>query len=133
VHAITSHKDLIVWQQGIALAAKVYAATRLLPRDERFGLTSQLRRAAISIPSNIAEGSARRTRGEFIQFLHIARGSVSELETQTTIAVGQGLLPPQEAALTEIAEVGRLLDGLIARLMSESRTAHARACSPTSR
>ena len=129
---LTSHKDLIVWQKGIALAGKVYAATRLLPSDERFGLTRQLRRAAISIPSHIAEGCARRTRNELIHFLHIARGSVSELETQTTIAVDQGLLPQQDAPLAEIAEVGRLLYGLITSLASERRTAHAKACDQNS-
>jgi four helix bundle protein len=130
VPTITSHKDLIVWRKGVALAGKVYAATRLLPSDERFGLTQQLRRAAISIPSNIAEGTARRSRNELIHFLHIARGSVAELETQITIAVDQGLLPHPDAPLAEIAEVGRLLDGLITSLASERRTAHARACLP---
>ena len=126
---IISHKDLVVWQKSIALACKVYAGTRSLPRDERFGLTSQLRRAAVSIPSNIAEGSARRSRAEFLQYLHISRGSLAELETQYMIANRLALLSDASATLDDIAEVGRLLNGLIRSLVSSSRTAHARACS----
>ena len=126
---IVSHKDLVVWQKAIALACKVYAGTQLLPRDERFGLTSQLRRAAVSIPSNIAEGSARRTRTEFIQYLHISRGSLAELETLYLIASRLALLSDAAATLDEIAEVGRLLNGLIGSLAASSRAAHARACS----
>ena len=124
---IISYKDLVVWRKSVALASKVYAGTRLLPREERFGLQSQLRRAAISIPSNIAEGSARRSRAEFIHFLHISRGSLAELETQYTIASNLGLLKGA-ATLEEIAEVGRLLNGLIRTLASAGRTAHAKAC-----
>jgi four helix bundle protein len=129
---ITSHKDLIVWQKSVALAGKVYAATRLLPSQERLGLQSQLRRAAISIPTNIAEGAARGSRAEFLQFLHISRGSLAELETQYTIACHLGLLD-DAAMLDEIAQVGRLLNGLIRRLVSSSRAAHAKACAPNFR
>jgi four helix bundle protein len=107
----------------------VYAATRRLPTEERYGLISQLRRAAVSIPSNIAEGSARKNRNEFLQFLHIARGSLSELETQMMIAVEQGFLTQGESALEDVAEVGRLLNGLIRSLASSSRDSHAKACS----
>lgn len=128
---IISHKDLVVWQKSIVLACKVYAGTRSLPRDERFGLQSQLRRAAVSIASNIAEGSARRSRAEFIQFLHISRGSLAELETQYMIANRLALISNSAATLEEIAEVGRLLNGLIRSLVSSNRVAHARACSPT--
>jgi four helix bundle protein len=127
VDRIITHKDLIVWQKSIALACKVYAATRTLPREERFGLSSQLRRAAVSIPSNIAEGSARRSRAEFMQFLHIARGSLSEIETQALIAADQGFLQ-SPSLLEDISEVGRLLNGLLRSLSAASRTAHARAC-----
>jgi four helix bundle protein len=126
---IISHKDLVVWQKSVALACKVYAATRLLPREERYGLTSQLKRAALSIPSNIAEGSARRTRAEFIQYLHVSRGSLAELETQFLIASRLKLLSDAAATLEEIAEVGRLLNGLIRSLAASSQTAHAKACS----
>lgn len=125
---IISHKDLVVWQKAIALACKVYAGTRLLPRDERFGLQSQLRRAAISIPSNIAEGSARRSRAEFIQYLHISRGSLAELETQYMIIGRLALLRDAATTLEDIAEVGRLLNGLIRSLVSSPRAAHAKAC-----
>jgi four helix bundle protein len=125
---IISHKDLVVWQKSITLACKVYAATRLLPSEERFGLLGQLRRAAVSIPSNIAEGSARRSRTEFVQYLHIARGSLAELETQYMIVSRQALLNDAAATLEEIAEVGRLLNGLIRSLTASSRAAHAKAC-----
>jgi four helix bundle protein len=130
VKTIESHKDLIVWQKAITLASKVYAATRRLPAEERYGLISQLRRAAVSIPSNIAEGAARRHRSEFLQFLHIARGSLSELETQMMIVADQNLLGPDETTVENIAEVGRLLNGLIRSLASSRQEAHASACSP---
>ena len=130
---IESHKDLIVWQKAIKLASRVYAASRKLPHEERYGLSSQIRRAAISIPSNIAEGAARKSRAEFLQFLHIARGSLSELETQMMIALEQELAPSETAVLDDIGEVGRLLNGLISKLMSSHREAHANACSPMSR
>ena len=126
---ITSHNDLILWQKAVALAGKVYAATRQLPRDERFGLSLQLRRAAISIPSNIAEGSARRTRAEFVQYLHIARGSLSEVETQVLVARDQGLMSAN-CLLADIAEVGRMLNALISRLAVNRQAAHAKACAP---
>ncbi|MET0534231.1 MAG: four helix bundle protein [Steroidobacter sp.] len=129
---IISHKDLIVWQKAIALACKVYAATACLPREERFGLQTQMRRAAVSVASNIAEGSARRTRPEFIQFLHIARASLAEIETQYLIAAQQCLLHDTAATLDQIAEVGRLLNGLIRSLVSSNRKAHAQACAPPS-
>lgn len=125
---IVSHKDLVVWQKAVALACKVYAASRLLPRDERFGLQIQLRRAAVSIPSSIAEGSARHGRAEFVQFLHKARGALAELETQYIIASRLASLPDRAETLEEIAEVGRLLNGLIRSVASSSRAAHAKSC-----
>lgn len=125
---IVSHKDLVVWQKAIALACKVYAASRSLPREERFGLQSQLRRAAVSVPSSIAEGSARHGRAEFIQFLRSARGALAELETQYIIASRLTPLGDTAATLEEIAEVGRLLNGLLRSLVSSDRAAHAKAC-----
>ncbi|MFC4313415.1 four helix bundle protein [Steroidobacter flavus] len=127
---IVSHKDLIVWQKSVALACKVYAASRLLPRDERFGLQSQLRRSAVAVASRIAEGSASPSRAQFVQSLHASRCSLSELETQYLIA--SRLAPGNDTAATleEIAEVGRLLNGLIRRLVSSNRAAHAKACAP---
>lgn len=127
---IISHKDLIVWRKAIALACKVYSASRLLPRDERFGLQIELRRTALSIPSSIAEGSAGHGRADFIQSLHKSRSSLAALETQYIIA--SRLTPSTDTAaiLEEIAEVGRLLNGLIRSLASSSRSAHAKACAP---
>ena len=127
---IDSHKDLIVWQKSVALACKVYAASRLLPRDERCGLQSQLRRTAVAVASLIAEGAASPSRARFVQLLHASRSSLSELETQYLIA---GRLTPAieaHATMEAIAEVGRLLNGLIRSLVSSSRAAHARACAP---
>ena len=80
------HHDLRVWQDAMELVLKVYSVTGVFPVDERFGLTSQVRRASVSVPSNIAEGAARGSRKEFIHFLTIARGSLSELDTQLRIA-----------------------------------------------
>lgn len=83
---IQSHKDLIVWQRAMDLTLSVYELTHLFPSDERYGLISQMRRAAVSIASNIAEGRSRGSRNEFRQFLHIAYASGNELETQILIA-----------------------------------------------
>ncbi|MBN2135613.1 MAG: four helix bundle protein [Acidobacteria bacterium] len=81
-----THKDLEVWKLGIDLVEKIYQVTREFPKEEIYGLTSQIRRAGISIPSNIAEGAARKNTKEYIQFLYIALGSLSELETQLVIS-----------------------------------------------
>lgn len=87
-----THKDLQIWQQSIELVTIVYRLTEPFPNTEQFGLTSQMRRAAVSIPSNIAEGAARRSSKEFIQFLYISLGSLSELETQFIIAQKLGYI-----------------------------------------
>lgn len=83
---IRSYKDLKVWQKAMELAEAVFDTTKSFPKDELYGLVSQLRRAAVSVPSNIAEGSSRRSRGEFIRFINIASGSLSEVETQLMLA-----------------------------------------------
>lgn len=127
---IVSHKDLIVWQRAVALACKVYAASRSLPRDERFGLQRQLRRTAVAVASRIAEGSASRSRARFVQLLLASRCSLSELETQLLIASRLAPSDQTQLPLEEIAEVGRLLNGLIRSLVSSSRAAHAKACAP---
>ena len=80
------YRDLLVWQKGIALVKTIYEITRAFPDEERFGLISQMRRAAISIPSNIAEGQARKTTAEFVHFLSTAEGSLAELDTQLTVS-----------------------------------------------
>ena len=84
---VQDYKDLRVWHDAVALAREVYTLTAHFPRDELFGLTSQMKRSAVSVASNIAEGSKRRTTKELIQFLHIADGSLAELETQLQIAI----------------------------------------------
>jgi four helix bundle protein len=90
-----SYKDLIEWRKAMELVTEIYRATREFPRDELYGLTNQLRRAAVSVPSNIAEGQARFSRKEFRHFLSHARGSLVEIETQLTIAQNLGYLNPQ--------------------------------------
>jgi four helix bundle protein len=99
------------------LASKIYRVTRELPDEERYGLTRQIRRAAISVASNVAEGSARSRRAEFIHFLNIARGSLTELETQVSIATELSMLRPEHHLQEDIVEVGRMLTVLIRRLV----------------
>lgn len=110
-------EKLAVWQKAVAFADNIYAATRLFPRDERFGLTDQLRRAAVSISSNIAEGSARSDT-DFANFLRYATGSLYEVVTQSRIALKQGLLTEaaHAALYAESEEIGRMLSGLIRSL-----------------
>ena len=108
------YKDLIAWQKAMTLVADIYEATRPFPREELFGLTSQLRRAAVSVPSNIAEGYARNSRNEFRHFLGQARGSLAEIETQVEIARRLNLFtdPVANLLLTKIDELSRVLAGL---------------------
>src|SRR5512135_1219712 len=120
-------RDLIVWQRAKILAKDVYAATETMPRYEIYGLTSQMRRAAISVVSNIAEGQGRITKGEFQQFLGHSRGSLLELETQLEIAVDLGYVNAEEFRMLEVTmtEVRRLLNGLIEPLHARSKAASA--------
>ena len=122
-----SYKDLIVWQKSRALASEVYRVTQLFPRSELYGLTSQLRRSAVSVASNIAEGQGRLTKGEFQQFLGHARGSLLELETQLAIAVDLSYLEKEHFASLEgrISEVNRLLNGLLESVRGRSKAAGA--------
>jgi four helix bundle protein len=115
---VQSYRDLVVWKKSMALVLDVYRCSQTFPKTETYGLTSQLRRAAVSIPSNIAEGQARITSGEFRQFLGNARGSLMEVETQILIAQDLGYLgqPETKALLAVTAEVGRILNGLLASL-----------------
>jgi four helix bundle protein len=116
-----SYRDLLVWQKGIQLAREVYQITAKLPSDERFGLVSQMGRAAVSISSNIAEGQARNTTGEFIQFVSHAEGSTAELDTQFFLSVELGQLTPQQAGdcLARIDEMGQMLNGLRRKLSAQ--------------
>jgi len=113
---IRSHKDLIVWQKAMQLVEDVYRTTADFPSGERFGLTAQMRRSAVSVASNISEGSARQTGKEFLQFLYIARGSLCELETQIEISCRLGFLPRPTPLDSELTAVGRMLSALIRRL-----------------
>jgi len=92
VNKIMTHKDLDVWKAAMELAKLVYLITSKFPKEELYGLTQQIRRSAVSIPSNIAEGAARNSRKEFIQFLHISLGSLAELETQLLLSEKLGFL-----------------------------------------
>ena len=109
------YRDLGVWQRAIRLALLVYKLTRAFPGDERFGLTSQMRRAAVSVASNIAEGQGRNTRQETIRFCRIAMGSIAELETQLTISKELGFGDQQicQDILALSDEISRMLQGLI--------------------
>jgi four helix bundle protein len=130
-HRRRNHKDLILWQKSLDLTAEVHRLTVRLPRHEVFGLSSQIRRAAVSIPSNVAEGAARRTTREFIAFLHIARGSFAELETQLLLARKVGYLADPELVpvLIRLDEVGRLLNAVITGL--RARLNRASSLPPT--
>jgi four helix bundle protein len=116
------YKDLLVWQKGMNLAKLVYKLTMRFPAEERYGLTSQLRRAAVSVPSNIAEGQARRGTNEFLQFLSIAEGSLAELETQLLLSVELNFTQQAEVepALKEIDELQKMLVALKRKLSSFS-------------
>src|SRR5258708_30402354 len=116
------YRDLIAWQRGMRLVTGIYEATRPFPRDELYGLTNQLRRAAVSVPSNIAEGQARFSRKEFHHFLSVARGSLVEIETQLLIARNLKYLRPAKAdiLLAAAEELGRILNGLIASIKSRA-------------
>jgi four helix bundle protein len=120
---VRSYRDLVVWKKAMALVVNIYRCTQAFPKIETYGLTSQLRRAAVSIPSNIAEGQARLSTGEFKQFLGNARGSLMEVETQVFIARDLGYLElnQSESLLKDAAEVGRILNGLLASLSNTNR------------
>jgi len=115
-----SYKDLVAWRKAMEMVGEIYRMTQGFPEKELYGLTSQLRRAAVSVPSNIAEGQGRLSKGEFHQFLGHARGSLMEVETQVLIAQDLGYLDrtATEKLLEKTAELGRVLNGLLASLKS---------------
>lgn len=118
---IHSYRDLRVWQAGMALAKACYLTTRSFPRCEQFGLTSQIRRAATSVPANIAEGYGRESTGEYVQFLRVAQGSLKELETYLMIARDVDVSQPHEVAdlLERADQLGRMLRSLIRKLQAK--------------
>lgn len=113
---MSDFKDLEVWRKAIDAVTEVYRISETFPESEKFGLTNQVRRAAVSIPSNIAEGSARHHPKDFIHFLRIADGSAAEVETQLIISVKLGFVSDTEQLLSEIIVVRRMLAGLIKSL-----------------
>lgn len=115
-----SHHKLVAWQLSIELVRSVYTLTRSFPSDEKFGLVSQLRRAAVSVPSNIAEGAARGTPRDYTRFLYISRGSLSEMETQLILAEELGFAADTSAQRRMIGRLFRLLTGLINDLSTKS-------------
>ena len=116
--SITTYKDLDVWKKAVDLVVEVYQITKLLPKYETYGLADQMRRAAVSIPSNIAEGQGRHSSAEFVRFLSIARGSCSELETQLLICIRLEYVneTDTEDVLNLCQVVGKMLSALISRI-----------------
>ena len=111
---VKSYQDLIVWQKAMNVATMIYSLVKKLPKEELFALSDQMRRAAVSIPSNIAEGQARNSTREFLQFLAIARGSKAELETQLLLCVQVNYLAPTDISevMEQLQEVGKMLHAL---------------------
>ncbi len=122
--ALKHYQELIVWQKGMDLVEIVYKATTHFPSSELYGLTSQVRRAVVSIPSNIAEGQARNTTRDFLHFLSVSQGSLCEVETQVMIARRLGYLKTEvESQLLDLTdEVGRLISGLRTSLLKKLKT-----------
>ena len=119
-----SYKDLRVWQRSTDLAMEVYALSKNFPKDELYGLTSQIRRASISIPSNIAEGSERKANRDFLRFIRIASGSLAEVETQLYMALRFGYIAEEEYKNVQplMAEIGRMLNGFANNLAEQLAT-----------
>jgi len=120
---VKGYEDLIVWQKGMELAKEIYRLTGKFPSSERFGLVAQLQRAAVSVPSNIAEGQSRRSTGEFRQFLYQALGSLAELDTQLILARELGYLKPDDSRLaaSRVEELRRMTHALVNRLPTNRR------------
>lgn len=132
VPTIKSFRDLIVWQKSMQLVSAVYQATQSFPKQETYGLVSQLRRASVSVPSNIAEGHGRLSTGEYRHFLGQARGSLVELEAQILISEMLGYLERNQSLvlISRVEEVGRILNGLITSIMNRNTDANKRRSDP---
>lgn len=115
-----NHKELEVWKKSIGFVTDIYRVTNAFPKDEIYGLTSQIRRAAVSIPSNIAEGSARHSDKEFVQFLYISLGSLVETETQLIISKEIGYLNDISYLSQEVENIRKMLIGLIKHLKEKT-------------
>ncbi len=120
---MNGYQQLVVWQKSIDLTEEIYKIVKYLPSSELYALSNQMRRAVVSIPSNIAEGHSRRSTKEYINFLVIARGSVSELETQLIICRRLNFLAEEQIVLPMrlCAEIGRMINALIEKLSEKTR------------
>jgi four helix bundle protein len=118
---LKTHKDLNVWQNSIDFVTKIYNISKNFPKEEAYGLQNQIRRAAVSIPSNISEGASRNSKKEFIQFLYVALGSASEVETQIIIANKIGYISDVDQLLNEIDLIKKMLNGLISYLKKQKK------------
>jgi four helix bundle protein len=116
-----THKDLEVWKKSMEMVTKIYTLTRSFPKEELYGLTNQMRRAAVSVPSNIAEGAGRNSSKELLQFLYYATGSLSELETQLIIAHNLEYFNNEQKQDidTMVSEIFKMLSGLIKSLKNQ--------------
>lgn len=117
---ITNFKDLIIWQKGMDIAEKCYFLTKLFPRDELYGMVQQIRRSAVSIPANIAEGYGRRYTTEYVRFINIAQGSINELETHLILSQRVGITNKKDIELIIywLHEESRMINALIKKLKS---------------
>lgn len=124
--AVKGYRELIVWQKAMQAAEEVYALVKKLPKEETYAMSDQVRRAAVSIPSNIAEGQSRNSTKEFIQFLSIANGSKAELETQLDLCVRIGMLQTSdiETTMSLLSEIGKMINAMIWKLNSTLNTQH---------
>jgi four helix bundle protein len=120
---INSYQDLIVWQRAMVLAKDVYQLTWCFPKEEMFGLTSQVRRSSVSIAANIAEGWGRQSKGDYIHFLKVAQGSATELETEVILSSDIGFLPVEnsEVLLKSLTEIRKMLLSLIRSLQASDQ------------
>jgi four helix bundle protein len=114
VHVVRDYRDLLVWQRAMELAERVYRLTHVFPNEEKFGIISQMRRAAVSVPSNLAEGQARNTTGQFVLFISHAQGSLAELDTQLRLSVTLGFCRQEDllTITTLVTELQKMLNGL---------------------
>jgi len=120
---VRPHKNLVAWKEAIQLVKDIYLLCDRLPESEKFGLVSQLKRASVSVPANIAEGAARSSKKEFIYFLYISSGSLSEVDTLLTIAIELNFLKPEDLTivLERTHKIASLINGLIKSLKSEKQ------------
>lgn len=120
---IKTYKDLLVWQKSMALVTEVYASLKSVPKDETYGLSSQIKRSAVSIPSNIAEGYGRGSKNDYTRYLRIARGSLYELQTQLEICINLKFLDESAVAdmIEKSREIERMLSSLIAKVQDSQK------------